>query len=834
MKLILILFLLTGAYYGGQVLNDSLKNWMSKFYTLYFQEFSDNGKYVAIKKRYENNSDTLMIFNTETKIALIGITTKAAITKFFKEDYIMASKGSDAELWNLSTNQKTHYGNVKRVIVLPHNNQFLIWDNLKGLSWYATNNKLLQKYNDVDLVIDDKKGKFWYVKKNENTTELWDTSGLLYSTDKSIFKVELSKSGKRLIVYKNDKSHKIQGIEFINLKNKKIEPINTFSVPESEHLDVEELADGSAYLITSLNSIKPDKHISVDIWYGNDNNLEDKFQSRSEYQYWVWKPESGMPNKILNNKKSKVIQIGSERYFLMYTPNESKDYTIDYAGSGSILSIYDTKDSGFQFLGKLPVFTGNGRENGGVFSTFLPQICTSIHGDYIIYKTGQKGWELFYLPSRTKYYITGKDLENPIFSSDNRYVFFEGKYDLWKYDIEKSKLAKMQISETKNVRVVNFEHKTFSSAGSVDFYSNTVDLNKALLLKIWDRDQNSDISYVLWKGRLKESIINPSPDLIQYFKFNTSFTKYAYLKENYNRPTEVVFKNLGKDSKVLFSISDKVAWGIKQEIVNYKSPIGENLQGTLYYPLNFKPDKKYPMVVYIYRLLRRYSNGYKIPKVEDLNVRTLIKRGYFVYLPDIEYDSSGPGLSALNCVNRSLDAVKHINNIDLSKVGLSGFSMGGYETSFIATKSNRFATYIAGAGSSDLVRAFYSFSYGFISPLYWRYENNIYEMKVPFAQNKDLYIQNSPIYNVENVNAPILLWAGKNDDNVPADEVMEFYIGLKRYKKSVIALFYPDQKHSFTGKAFEDYFTRSLEWWDYFLKNKKYVTWINKEMQKPD
>ncbi|MYY43976.1 alpha/beta hydrolase family protein [Elizabethkingia anophelis] len=832
-KLIVILFLLTGSYYNGQVLHDSLKNCMSKFYNLYFQEFSDNGKYVSIRKQYENNTDTLMVFGTERKIPLVGYNTKMSKAKFFKDDYLMSSGIGKAELWNLKTGQKIQYNNVKNAIVLPEKNQFLIWDNHNELSWYSTSGKLLQKFNDVNLVIDDKKGKFWYVKRNGDKTEVWDTSGLLYATDKTISKVELSKSGEKLFVYETDKGLRKRAITFIYLKDKKIESPRGFSVPESEYLYIEEIGDGTGYLISSLNSIKPDKMGLVDVWYGNDYNLEDKFQSRSEYQYWIWRPEFGHLQKILNDKLSKVGLIGSDRYFLVCTPSESKDYTKDSAGFGSLVSVYDAKKETFIFLGELPSFKENDRDNKGTFGGATSKVYTSKNGEYIIYRKAQDAWELLHLPTGKKFYIPGRDLERPVFSNDNTHIYFEGEFDLWNYDIAKSDLKRMHISETKSVRMVNVEYKTFPSAGSsMSFDCNTIDLKKPLLLKIWNRDQNNDISYVLWKYGAKQTIVNPSLDLIENFKFDKKLSKFAYFRENYNKPTEVVFKDLKKDSKVLFSVSDKEALEIKQEVIHYKSPVGKKLQGTLYYPSKFNPNKKYPMVVYIYRLLRRSANMYKIPRVEDVNIRILLKRGYFVYLPDIEYNPSGPGVSALDCVNNAMDALGDEKNIDIAKVGLTGYSMGGYETSFIATKSNRFVTYIAGAGSSDLVRAFYSFSYGFRSPLYWRYENHIYEMKVPFAQNKNLYIKNSPIHNVEKVNAPILLWAGKEDDNVPADEVMEFYIGLKRYKKPVVALFYPDQGHSFVGAAFEDYFTRSLEWWDYFLKDQKNVPWINKEVNK--
>ncbi|MNH31716.1 Prolyl oligopeptidase family protein [compost metagenome] len=80
----------------------------------------------------------------------------------------------------------------------------------------------------------------------------------------------------------------------------------------------------------------------------------------------------------------------------------------------------------------------------------------------------------------------------------------------------------------------------------------------------------------------------------------------------------------------------------------------------------------------------------------------------------------------------------------------------------------------------------------------------------------------------------MLLWTGKKDRRVPWERTMEFYIGLKRNSNFVIALFYPDAGHVFRNNSLEkkDLQTRVLQWWDYFLKDKKDVGWIKKQLMK--
>ena len=104
------------------------------------------------------------------------------------------------------------------------------------------------------------------------------------------------------------------------------------------------------------------------------------------------------------------------------------------------------------------------------------------------------------------------------------------------------------------------------------------------------------------------------------------------------------------------------------------------------------------------------------------------------------------------------------------------------------------------------------------------------------TNDKARFLANNPILSVERVNAPILLWTSNKDRTVPPTQTMEFYIGLRRYKKDVVALFYQDGNHSFPDGTPEqvDLSEKVLDWWDYFLKDKTDIAWINKQMKKDD
>ncbi|WP_326983201.1 prolyl oligopeptidase family serine peptidase [Chryseobacterium sp. MYb264] len=149
--------------------------------------------------------------------------------------------------------------------------------------------------------------------------------------------------------------------------------------------------------------------------------------------------------------------------------------------------------------------------------------------------------------------------------------------------------------------------------------------------------------------------------------------------------------------------------------------------------------------------------------------------------------------------------------------------MGGYETNFIATKSNRFAAYLSGASVNNIVKFYFSYNTHFNLFDFSRFENGQHEMNVPFSENKEKYFKNNPIHEVEKVNAPMLLWAGLKDENVTPDQTMAFYTGLLRNRKPAIALLYKEKGHDLGigSRESKDLNLKTLEWWGYFLKDEK-------------
>src|SRR4030095_5562633 len=158
--------------------------------------------------------------------------------------------------------------------------------------------------------------------------------------------------------------------------------------------------------------------------------------------------------------------------------------------------------------------------------------------------------------------------------------------------------------------------------------------------------------------------------------------------------------NTFADAKIVVATNPqqkKFYWG-KSELISYTNKNGKKMQGALFYPANYEPGKKYPMITYIYEILSNTVHGYTNPGQRSAyNTTNYTSSGYFVFRPDIVYEINDPGMSAVNCVVPAVQEVLKTGMIDQDKVGLMGHSWGAYQTSFILTQTKLFKAAIAGA-----------------------------------------------------------------------------------------------------------------------------------------
>lgn len=417
----------------------------------------------------------------------------------------------------------------------------------------------------------------------------------------------------------------------------------------------------------------------------------------------------------------------------------------------------------------------------------------------------------------------------PGWSTDDEAALVYDRYDVWKISPAGNAVRLTRGRETNTVfRIVDRSAINSQSRGSGLF-----DLSKGLWLQA---NSEKGTGFYKWDTIKGCKQIAQSSNLLTSLKVAVDGKAVMYLEQNYNMPPRLMFqKSSGITNKLLFQSNpqhSRYKWG-RPEMLSYQNSKGEKLHGILYYPAGYIAGKKYPVIVRIYEKQSLWFRDYVNPSMHvqaGYNKTNFITNGYFVFEPDIKYEMGNPGLSAVDCVTAGVKAMLNIPGIDRDKVGLMGHSFGGYETNLILGKTNLFAAAVSSAGASDLTSHFLNFNQNSQRPQNFQFESGQFRMTGSLFEDRATYAANSPINFVQDINAPLLSWTGKNDRQVSPIQSMELHMALRRLGKRSIMLVYPDEEHTLMQKENqEDLVARVFEWFGHYLKGEPEADWM-----KPD
>ncbi len=201
--------------------------------------------------------------------------------------------------------------------------------------------------------------------------------------------------------------------------------------------------------------------------------------------------------------------------------------------------------------------------------------------------------------------------------------------------------------------------------------------------------------------------------------------------------------------------------------------------------------------------------------------RVLLDAGYAMFLPNPR-GSYGQGeaftranvrdfgYGDLRDILAGVDAAERAAPIDDHRLGLTGWSYGGYMTMFAVTQTNRFRAAVAGAGISD-----WQSYYG---------ENGIDAWMIPYFgasvyADPAIYAKSSPMTFIRNVRTPTLAVVGENDIECPAPQTMEFWHALNDLGVPTASVIYAGEGHRMHDpRHLADYQQRSLAWFAKYLR----------------
>ena len=408
-------------------------------------------------------------------------------------------------------------------------------------------------------------------------------------------------------------------------------------------------------------------------------------------------------------------------------------------------------------------------------------------------------------------------------------------YDVWSLKLDGSGGVRMTDGARSGVvhRLVNF-----SAAGNPfgGFGANVSALDRA-----WDLTKPV---YMTLRGKTTKqggySVRNPNGSVRTLVLADTGYGAliradsapvFAFIRQRYDTPPAL---RLGGDIAAARTVVETnlfhkdYAWG-KVELFDFKSTIGVPLQALLYYPANYDPSKKYPMIVYTYeRLTQGYHNFIPPRETDYYNTTVFTQNGYFVLLPDIVFRPREPGIGTQQSVDAAILAVEARGLVDSAHVGHVGHSQGGYEANFLGTHSKLIATTVAGSGITDMI--------SFAGQLHWsggsaefdHWETGQFRMEVAPWEDMKAMTDNSPLANVDHMTArAMLLMEGSDDGTVDPRQGSLFYNYARRAGKDVVLLIYPGEGHGLSKKENQvDYERRILQWFGHYLKGEPAASWI--------
>lgn len=564
------------------------------------------------------------------------------------------------------------------------------------------------------------------------------------------------------------------------------------------------------------------------IWKSNDPYIGESMLTWSSNipKISVWEPAKNRHSFITDLETPEAFYGINEEYALVFNPASHK-----LQADSTINDIFDVYLLNFA-RGYKELIIRQFRNNPRCLNI-------SPSGKYVLYFNDDKWWcyntfnktfinitDRIRKVSEVKYISSSDHAEG--WSHDEKTVFVYDNFDLWAITIDDDSIKRITFGRENETYYKLINNTPLKSPS--DLRNNRgVIINDSVMFFQFKRGDKTGFSF----KRKDDCIVSFFMDECNTIKPRISFNNQvmSFVKETYSSPPSVMVYDVETDSLRTVFQSNKhfknFHW-YRQEKISYRDSNGEELLGILKYPTEYIEDSIYPMIVHVYEKQSTHWNYYTNPSFYNgtgFNSTNLVADGYFVFLPDIVYETAKPGFSAVNCIVSGVMEVLKNKSINSEKIGLIGHSFGGYETMFTITQTDLFATAIAGAGISYFPADYFNISGK--THRFFQYEDSQLRMKETLFNNYQGYLNNSPLYHAKNVNIPFMLYTGAEDFHVNYSQSMIFHSAMKRLGKKSTLLIYPGEGHVFLNPETQKDLTLKIhQWFGHYLKGKEKQKWM--------
>jgi dipeptidyl aminopeptidase/acylaminoacyl peptidase len=409
---------------------------------------------------------------------------------------------------------------------------------------------------------------------------------------------------------------------------------------------------------------------------------------------------------------------------------------------------------------------------------------------------------------------------------DTKFLIYD-RYDIWAFDPETGTSENLTNGRSKQIRYrylrLNYEERSIPNSS-----------NWMLSTFNEDTKYSGAATFDPKRKTIKQLVEGPY-----------SFGQFTLAQEDkkqrllFTRQSFTEFPNLWSaniDFKSPKQITDanpqqkEYNWGTA-EMVEWVSLDGKPLRGMLIKPEDFDPNKKYPMIVNFYEKSSDGLYRHRAPSYgrSTINYPFYASRGYLIFNPDVYYRDGYPGESAFNCVIPGITALIEKGFVDKDNIGVQGHSWGGYQIAYLVTKTDIFKAAESGAPVPNMISAYGGIRWWTGLSRQFQYEHTQSRIGGTPWEYPQRYIENSPIFNIDKINTPLLIMHNDADGHVPWYQGIEFFVSLRRLGKPSWFLNYNDEPHwPLKMQNRKDFNIRMAQFFDYYLKGAPKPIWMER------
>lgn len=785
-----------------------------------------NGDYVAYLREVEKESkDTIKSKKKETfkKLVLRDLKNDKEVSFDNAEHYIFSENG-DYLAYTIKNEKKKNEKKEEKTT----ENETAEVEKLEAVSNEKEGVYLVRTKDMQEIAITDKDGVYSKLKFNKNSNLL----AFIATHDKE--KEEIKKYSVNL--FKTDNQ------ELLRFDND-LNGIPTDWVISENYTP--EFSENSKSLYLGIAPKKEAKdttfieedHAILDIWHYKDEYLQTQQLVNLKREL-----EKSYLSVVHLDHPNRLIPLQDEKMNYVRLVNEGNaDFVFGMSDYGNRIE-KQWQSSGMSSYYTIDTKTGSKKE---VLKNLRGNVSISPEGkNLVFFDRESSNWYTYDIASGNVRHLNkninvsfaneqhdSPDLASPYsligWTKDDASVWIKDRYDIWEFDLKTNQAPKNMTHAYGRENKISFNYL------KLDKEARHIDTDKKMILTAFQENDKQSGFYELYSKQNRK----PKKIYMEAMSGHRSLIKaeesedYLFTHQSFIiPPTLVSTKNL-KNFTALHQTNPQQKdynWGTV-ELIHYTAQNGKPATGMLYKPEDFDANKKYPLLSYFYERRSDDLHGYEAPAPTPsrLNITYFVSNGYLVFVPDIEYTEGYPGRSAEEYVDAGIDYLKTFDFVNGDKIGIQGQSWGGYQVAHLITRSNRYAAAWAGAPVVNMTSAYGGIRWSTGMNRQFQYEKTQSRIGKNLWDGYDLYIENSPLFHLENVNTPVAIMHNDKDGAVPWYQGIEMFTALRRLGKPVWMLNYNNDEHNLIKRQNrKDIQRREQQFFDHYLKDAPAPAWM--------